>query len=185
MISEENKRIYRRLADENLLSIRLKMSKPHCVNQEEQQDIQKSVKSVQAMDNTENSSMETLTRMQQNMVTTVDLLGIPIIALLIDGQERLCLAQISNTLLKQYSYNEVHNRRVALGINCVQCTPVQLEILRRTGAMPVSSRRCGMITKKEAERLCKSFLTECPPPQLPDGFFFSVAHKCAWGCKGM
>ena len=41
-------------------------------------------------------------------------------------QERLCLAQISNTLLKEYSYNEIHNRRVALGITCVQCTPVQV-----------------------------------------------------------
>lgn len=35
--------------------------------------------------------------------------------------------------------------------------PVQLEILRQAGAMPISSRRCGMITKREAERLCKSF----------------------------
>lgn len=73
------------------------------------------------------------------------LYGIPIVSLIIESQERLCLAQISNTLLKQYSYNEIHNRRVALGITCVQCTPVQLEILRRAGAMPVSSRRCGSI----------------------------------------
>ena len=43
-----------------------------------------------------------------------------------EGKERLCLAQISNTLLKDYSYNEIHNRRVALGITCVQCTPVQV-----------------------------------------------------------
>jgi len=39
---------------------------------------------------------------------------------MIDGKERLCLAQISNTLLKNFSYNEIHNRRVALGITCVQ-----------------------------------------------------------------
>lgn len=76
-------------------------------------------------------------------VGTVLLYGVPIVSLVIEGVERLCLAQISNTLLKQFSYNEIHNRRVALGITCVQCTPVQLEILRRAGAMPVSSRRCG------------------------------------------
>lgn len=105
-------------------------------------------------------------------------------SLYIEGQERLCLAQISNTLLKPFSYNEIHNRRVALGITCVQCTPVQLEILRRAGAMPVSSRRCGMITRREAERLCKSFLGDNAPPRLPDDFSFSVQHKCAWGCKG-
>lgn len=76
-------------------------------------------------------------------VSTVLLYGVPIVSLVIESQERLCLAQISNTLLKEFSYNEIHNRRVALGITCVQCTPVQLEILRRAGAMPVSSRRCG------------------------------------------
>ncbi|KAH8385426.1 hypothetical protein KR009_002226, partial [Drosophila setifemur] len=117
-------------------------------------------------------------------VSSVLLYGIPIVSLYIEGQERLCLAQISNTLLKQFSYNEIHNRRVALGITCVQCTPVQLEILRRAGAMPVSSRRCGMITRREAERLCKSFLGDNTPPRLPEDFAFNVQHKCAWGCRG-
>lgn len=121
---------------------------------------------------------------RQNQISTVVLHGVPIVALHIDNKERLCLAQISNTLLKQFSYNEIHNRRVALGITCVQCTPVQLEILRRAGAMPISSRRCGMITKREAERLVKSFLEDNRPPKLPDNFFFDVYHNCGWGCKG-
>ncbi|XP_069779158.1 SKI family transcriptional corepressor 2 [Narcine bancroftii] len=122
--------------------------------------------------------------MKPNQVGQVLLYGVPIVSLIIDNQERLCLAQISNTLLKNYSYNEIHNRRVALGITCVQCTPVQLEILRRAGAMPISSRRCGMITKREAERLCKSFLGENRPPKLPDNFAFDVSHECAWGSRG-
>ncbi|XP_062870455.1 SKI family transcriptional corepressor 2 [Trichomycterus rosablanca] len=122
--------------------------------------------------------------LKPNQVGRVILYGVPIVSLVIDHQERLCLAQISNTLLKNYSYNEIHNRRVALGITCVQCTPVQLEILRRAGAMPISSRRCGMITKREAERLCKSFLGENSPPKLPDNFAFDVSHECAWGCRG-
>lgn len=72
--------------------------------------------------------------------------------------------------------------------------------------MPISSRRCGMISalkirlmcnfptstpqlsqilaKREAERLCKSFLADSPPPKLPDDFEFVVAHKCGWGCRG-
>lgn len=106
-----------------------------------------------------------LNSFQELQVGTVSLYGIHIVSLVIEGQERLCLAQISNTLLKQFSYNEIHNRRVALGITCVQCTPVQLEILRRAGAMPPSSRRCGMITRREAERLCKSFLSDNAPPR--------------------
>ncbi|XP_048419081.1 SKI family transcriptional corepressor 1 homolog-B isoform X3 [Stegostoma tigrinum] len=122
--------------------------------------------------------------LKANTIGEAVLYGLPIVSLVIDGQERLCLAQISNTLLKNYSYNEIHNRRVALGITCVQCTPVQLEILRRAGAMPISSRRCGMITKREAERLCKSFLGEHTPPKLPENFAFDVFHECAWGCRG-
>uniref|UniRef100_A0A3Q1I2B4 c-SKI SMAD4-binding domain-containing protein n=1 Tax=Anabas testudineus TaxID=64144 RepID=A0A3Q1I2B4_ANATE len=124
------------------------------------------------------------TNLKPNQVGETVLYGIPIVSLVIDGQERLCLAQISNTLLKNYSYNEIHNRRVALGITCVQCTPVQLEILRRAGAMPISSRRCGMITKREAERLCKSFLGVHSLPKLPENFSFDVSHECAWGSRG-
>ncbi|XP_055525884.1 SKI family transcriptional corepressor 2-like isoform X1 [Wyeomyia smithii] len=117
-------------------------------------------------------------------IRTVYIYGQPIISLYVENQERLCLAQISSTLLKDFSYNEIHNRRVALGITCIQCTPVQLEILRRAGAMPASSRRCGMITRREAERLCKSFFGECSQPALPEGFVFNVYHECAWGCTG-
>ncbi|XP_035668370.1 ski oncogene-like isoform X2 [Branchiostoma floridae] len=119
-----------------------------------------------------------------NQVRSVVLCGVPIISLMMEGKDRLCLAQISNTLLKSFSYNEIHNRRVALGITCVQCTPVQLELLRRAGAMPISSRRCGMITKREAERLCKSFFGDTTPPKLPENFAFEVAHECSWGCRG-
>lgn len=41
-----------------------------------------------------------------------------------------------------------------------------------------------MITRREAERLCKSFLGDNAPPRLPDDFAFSVHHECAWGCRG-
>ena len=101
------------------------------------------------------------------------LYGVPIVSLMMDAKERLCLAQISSTLLKDYSYNEIHNRRVALGITCAQCTPVQLELLRRAGAMPVTSRRCGMITRREAERLCKSFLGTASKSLIDLSFIFA------------
>lgn len=75
---------------------------------------------------------------------TVYLYGIRIVSLAMDGKERLCLAQISNTLLKDYSYNEIHNRRVALGITCVQCTPVQVMIkdtgMRRSDSLSIANR---------------------------------------------
>ena len=41
-----------------------------------------------------------------------------------------------------------------------------------------------MITRREAERLCKSFLGDNSPPRLPDSFAFEIRHDCAWGCRG-
>ena len=41
-----------------------------------------------------------------------------------------------------------------------------------------------MITRREAERLCKSFLGDNSPPRLPDNFAFEIVHDCAWGCRG-
>ncbi|CAF0735407.1 unnamed protein product [Didymodactylos carnosus] len=124
-------------------------------------------------------------RHDNSHVGTVIIRGVPIVSLINEGNERLCLAQISNDLLKSYSYNEIHNRRVALGITCVQCTPVQLELLRRAGAMPSSSRRCGMITRREAERLVNSFLEKTKQLSLPDNFVFEVYHQCGWGSRGL
>ncbi|KAK2183394.1 hypothetical protein NP493_313g00000 [Ridgeia piscesae] len=112
------------------------------------------------------------------------LYGQSLACLCVDDTERLSLAQISNTLLRRYRYNDIHNRRVALGITCAQCTPGQLEVLRCAGAMPAASRRCGIITKREAERLVKSFIEDSHPPNLPPDFVFSVRHSCGWGCVG-
>lgn len=119
-----------------------------------------------------------------NQVSHVWIRGFKMFSLAVDGEERVCLSQISNNLLNQFSYNEIHNRRVALGINCIQCSPSQLELLRRHGAMASSSRRCGMITRKDAERLVKSFLDESKPLVLPENFSFNVEHRCEYGCQG-
>jgi hypothetical protein len=96
----------------------------------------------------ENLTMNDNRHHDNSYVSTCTIRGVPIVSLITDGKERLCLAQISNDLLKDFSYNEIHNRRVgmnkkkififnlfllALGITCVQCTPVQLELLRRAG----------------------------------------------------
>lgn len=132
-----------------------------------------------------NSKQHKAFEFSEKHLSTVMIRGLPMVALTIDGKDRVCLAQISNTLLKKFSYNEIHNRRVALGINCIQCTTIQLEVLRNAGAMPSSSRRCGMITKKEAERLINSFLNDSRPPNLPESFSFLVEHKCEYGCNGV
>lgn len=58
-------------------------------------------------------------------------------------------------------------------------------MLRQYNAMPVSSRRCGMITTQEADRLVNSFLDENKPPALPQNFFFEIEHACGFGCTGV
>ena len=61
-------------------------------------------------------------------VGVVVLYGQALVCIYIENTERLSLAQISNTLLRRFSYNDIHNRRVALGITCVQCTPEQVSL---------------------------------------------------------
>ena len=61
-------------------------------------------------------------------IGVVVLYGQALVCLYIDNTQRLSLAQISNTLLRRFSYNDIHNRRVALGITCVQCTPGQVSL---------------------------------------------------------
>ncbi len=76
------------------------------------------------------------------MSSTTTIRGKTLHTLLVSGIERICLSQLSTTLLAPFSYNEIHNRRVALGILCVKCSPAQLDVLRNCGAMPIGSRRC-------------------------------------------
>lgn len=47
---------------------------------------------------------------EQCAVSTVILNNEPLVCLMFEGEEMVCLAQLSNTLLKDYSYNEIHNR---------------------------------------------------------------------------
>jgi hypothetical protein len=90
--------------------------------------------------------------MPSHQVSTVYLYGVRIVSLTMDGNQRLCLAQISNTLLKDYSYNEIHNRRVALGITCVQCTPVQVGSRLFTTYLTVSLSNASLYVLFEKTR---------------------------------
>jgi len=96
-----------------------------------------------------------------SQVGSVRLRGVSIVSLLIDGKERLCLAQISNTLLKNFSYNEIHNRRVALGITCVQVYQTSAQtstraILREARGRPLfkSLPLCGPQMQCQVFALC-------------------------------
>ena len=64
----------------------------------------------------------------------------------------------------------------------MQCDASQLELLRECGAMPASSRRCGLITAREAERLLGSLLEERRPRTTDRAF--DVEHGCGLGAQG-
>lgn len=48
----------------------------------------------------------------ENQVGRIELNGVELVTLVIGGKERVCLAQLSNKLLRDHSYNEIHNRSV-------------------------------------------------------------------------
>jgi hypothetical protein len=62
----------------------------------------------------ENLTMNDNRHHDNSYVSTCTIRSAPIVSLITDGKERLCLAQISNDLLKDFSYNEIHNRRVGM-----------------------------------------------------------------------
>lgn len=51
-----------------------------------------------------------MSNIYQNNLSYTTIRGLSMVSLVIDGKERVCLAQISNSLLKKFTYNEIHNR---------------------------------------------------------------------------
>ncbi|XP_009954390.1 PREDICTED: SKI family transcriptional corepressor 1-like, partial [Leptosomus discolor] len=112
--------------------------------------------------------------LKPNQVGETSLYGVPIVSLVIDGQERLCLAQISNTLLKNYSYNEMGEMQ-----------PNQVGETSLYGVPIVSLVIDGQ------ERLClaqisNTLLKNYSYNEIHNRrtFAFDVVHECAWGSRG-
>ncbi|XP_052820891.1 ski oncogene-like [Mya arenaria] len=105
---------------------------------------------------------------------------------LVGGEKRLCLPQILNTVLKHSELSEINTACDDLHIFCSRCQPEQLEILKRSGDLPMTAPSCGLITKTDAERLCNALLrsTEEPPLSHPSPNSFKVYHECFGKCKG-
>ncbi|XP_015782317.1 ski-like protein [Tetranychus urticae] len=77
---------------------------------------------------------------------------------IVGGEKRLCLPQILNTVLTDFSLQQINSVCDELHIFCSRCTPEQLEVLKVTGILPASAPSCGLITKTDAERLCAALL---------------------------
>lgn len=124
----------------------------------------------------------------------------------VGGERRLCLPQILNTVLQDFSLQQINQVCDELQIYCSRCTRDQLEELKHSGILPRNAPSCGLITQTDAERLVSALLlrTEsCDPSQISLAqdcldkkmckneeeeesiVKFKVYHECFGKCKGI
>ncbi|VDI41853.1 ski oncogene-like [Mytilus galloprovincialis] len=105
----------------------------------------------------------------------------------VGGEKRLCLPQILNTVLRDFSLQQINAVCDELHIFCSRCNPEQLHTLKMTGILPLGAPSCGLLTKTDAERLCNALLhrapAKCSEPPTRDSF--KVYHECFGKCKGI
>ena len=113
--------------------------------------------------------------------------GETIACFIVGGEKRLCLPQILNTVLRDFSLQQINVVCDDLHIFCSRCNPEQLDNLKMTHVLPLSAPSCGLITKTDAERLCNALLHAAPEkaadPPTPNSF--KVYHECFGKCKGI
>uniref|UniRef100_A0A3Q3DNV1 Ski oncogene n=1 Tax=Hippocampus comes TaxID=109280 RepID=A0A3Q3DNV1_HIPCM len=121
----------------------------------------------------------------------------PISCFVVGGEKRLCLPQILNSVLRDFSLQQINSVCDDLHIYCSRCTADQLEILKVVGILPFSAPSCGLITQTDAERLCNALIYGGSyPPRRGGGSgvllelerteaSFRVYHECFGRCKGL
>ena len=113
--------------------------------------------------------------------------GEPIACFVVGGEKRLCLPQILNTVLRDFSLQKINTVCDELYIFCSRCNPEQLSTLKCTGVLPLNAPSCGLIRNTDAERLCHALLHRSPEkskePPTPESF--KVYHKCFGKGKGI
>lgn len=115
----------------------------------------------------------------------------------VGGEKRLCLPQILNTVLRDFSLQQINSVCDDLHIYCSRCTADQLEILKVMGILPFSAPSCGLITKTDSERLCNALIYGGTyPPHSKKELYgsielelteksFKIYHECFGKCKGL
>uniref|UniRef100_UPI0035900E76 ski oncogene-like n=1 Tax=Myxine glutinosa TaxID=7769 RepID=UPI0035900E76 len=93
---------------------------------------------------------------------------------LVGGEKRLCLPQVLNTVLRDFSLQQINAVCDELHIYCSRCAPSQLEVLKVTGVLPFAAPSCGLITKTDAERLVNALLYGWASP--PGGHLGQQQH---------
>ncbi|XP_044739627.1 ski oncogene [Chrysoperla carnea] len=127
--------------------------------------------------------------------------GESISCFVVGGEKRLCLPQVLNSVLRDFSLQQINQECDQLQIFCSRCTPEQLNELKTNGILPSTAPSCGLITKTDAERLCSALLQstnivlasprvrgpgqqgDCRNKDQP--LSFRVYHECFGKCRGL
>ncbi|KAL4631076.1 ski-like protein [Arapaima gigas] len=120
--------------------------------------------------------------------------GEAISCFVVGGEKRLCLPQVLNSLLRDFSLQQINAVCDELYIYCSRCRSDQLHVLKVLGILPFSAPSCGLITLTDAQRLCNTLLRSSrvsPSPSPPlsslkeDGSSFQVEHWCLGKGQGL
>lgn len=118
--------------------------------------------------------------------------GEPITCFNVGGEMRLCLPQILNTVLRDFSLSQINAVCEELRIYLDGCNEAQLDALRVAGVLPHTAPSCGLITNTDAQRLTQALLYAHPirapvldPSKPQDHPKLRVYHTCFGKCKGL
>lgn len=114
--------------------------------------------------------------------------GESISCFVVGGEKRLCLPQVLNSVLREFTLNQINQECDLLQIYCSRCTPEQLSELKSCGILPHGAPSCGLITKTDAERLCSALLHQGMPSSRSThkgALSFKVYHECFGKCTGL
>ncbi|XP_038112116.1 ski oncogene [Culex quinquefasciatus] len=107
---------------------------------------------------------------------------------LLGGEMRLCLPQIFNNILMEFSVEQINRSIQELMIYLYNCTDQQLQEFKRANIIPDTAKTCGLITRTNAERLCSYMLHQADQIRPRKGTTltsFRVYHKCFGKCEGI
>lgn len=127
-------------------------------------------------------------------LTLCTLEGEPISCFSVGGEWRLCLPQVLNTVLRDFSLQQINAVCDQLYVYCSRCDAAQLHVLKVMGVLPAGAPSCGLITLTDAQRLCNALLHpgDVPPKEQDecdkeskDAGGFWVEHQCLGKCQGL
>lgn len=84
--------------------------------------------------------------------------GESISSFVVGGEKRLCLPQVLNSVLRDFTLQQINVVCDELYVYCARCDADQLHVLKVLGILPFNAPSCGLITLTDAQRLCNALL---------------------------